>query len=168
MGNWAQPIKKVKLGPKFGVKDSLHPNGHRGVDYNGFAEGENLLAVNDGKVVANQWSDVLGNVLVLQVGKYFFGYCHMSKPSTRKVGETVSSGDVIGHAGNTGSASAGVHLHLTLSLEKLGVFSGKVYDAYGFIVKHIADQKKAVKAAPVVAPAPLVKSVTPRVKESGK
>lgn len=152
MGNWIQPVKKVKLGPKFGVKDAWHPNGHRGVDYNGFKQGENLLAVNDGKIVLNKWSDVLGNVVVLQVGKYYFGYCHMVKPSTRKVGEKVVSGDVIGHAGTTGSASSGVHLHLTLSLDKNGVFAGKVYDAYGFIEKKIKAQKEAPAASASVVP----------------
>ena len=155
MGKWIHPVKKVKLGSKFGVIDQWHTApGHRGTDYNGFKEGENLLAVNDGKVVMNKWSDVLGNVLVLQVGKYYFGYCHMSKPSTRKVGEKVESGDVVGHAGTTGSASFGVHLHFTLSLLKTGVFYGKQFDGYGFIVKQIAAQKQAAAAvpAPVVTP----------------
>ncbi|CAB4128860.1 Peptidase M23 [uncultured Caudovirales phage] len=157
MSQWTMPIKgKFKYGPLFGVKDSWHPNGHRGVDYNGFKGGTPYVAVNDGVIALNTWSNVLGNIVVLQVGKHFFGYCHMDKPSPLKVGTKVRSGDVIGSAGTTGSASSGVHLHLTLSLDKNGVIGGKVYDADGFIKKQIAAQVAAAKkaaAAPAVAPA---------------
>lgn len=141
MSKWIQPVKNVKLGPKFGVKDAWHPNGHRGTDYNGFKEGENLLAVFDGEIAMVKWSDVLGNIVVLKTtnGK-FFGYCHMSKPTTRKVGEKVKSGDVIGHAGTTGSASSGVHLHLTLGKTKDSVISGEVMDAYEYLVNKIKEQ----------------------------
>jgi len=138
MGTWIHPVKEVHLGSRFGVIDKYHAApGHRGDDYNGFKEGENLLAVHNGKVVLNKWSDILGNVVVLRVGLLYFGYCHMSKPSTRKVGEVVSMGDVIGHAGNTGSASSGVHLHFSMGWTKTAVFSGKLASGYEYIQKKI-------------------------------
>lgn len=148
---WIMPIKgKFKYGPAFGVVDSWHPNGHRGTDYNGFKEGTPYLAVNDGVIALVKESAILGNVVVLQVGKHYFGYSHMQKPCHLKVGTKVKSGDVIGYAGTTGSASSGTHLHLTLSLLKEGVFSGKVYDADAFLKKVIASQnaKKAAAAKP--------------------
>jgi murein DD-endopeptidase MepM/ murein hydrolase activator NlpD len=149
MANWTHALKKFKMGPLFGVVDSWHPNGHRGTDYNGFAGGTPLHAVSDGKIVINKWSDGLGNVVVLEVEgpygketkKLYFGYCHMDKPSPLKVGTVVASGDVIGGAGTTGKFSSGVHLHLTLSLLKDGVFAGKVYDAHGYLERRIAQQK---------------------------
>lgn len=148
MSKWTMPLKKgYKYGPLFGVVDTWHPNGHRGTDYNGFKSGEALLAVNDGVIVVNKFSAVLGNVVVLQVGKHFFGYCHLVNPSPLKVGTKVTSGQVIGGAGTTGSASSGVHLHLTLSLLKEGVFGGKVYDADAFLKKVIASQAAKAKAA---------------------
>jgi murein DD-endopeptidase MepM/ murein hydrolase activator NlpD len=138
MRTWIHPVKDVHLGSRFGAIDAYHAApGHRGDDYNGFKAGENLLAVSNGKIVLNKWSDVLGNVVVLRVGLLYFGYCHMEKPSTRKVGEVVAVGDVIGHAGNSGSASSGVHLHLTLGWTKLAVFAGKVSSAYNYIAKKI-------------------------------
>lgn len=144
--NWRYPVKTVRRGPAFGVKDALHPNGHRGTDYNGFAEGEPLFAVCDGMtVVLNRGvkeSKVLGNVIVLQVGSRFFGYCHLKDKSVLPVGKVVNHGDVVGHAGNTGSASAGVHLHLTLSDTVEGVFSGNVEDADKFLTAQIASEKK--------------------------
>ncbi len=142
-----QPLDKFELGTKFGVVDKAHPNGHRGTDYNGFKAGTALKAVNDGTIVTNQWSDVLGWVVVLKVGNRYFGYCHMLKQSPLKIGTVVKSGDVVGKAGNTGSASDGVHLHLTLSLKQYGVFQGKVYDAYAFLVKTIKAEKKAADNA---------------------
>lgn len=157
MSNWTQPVKKVKLGSLFGVVDQWHKApGHRGTDYNGFGSGEPVLAVSDGKIVTVKFSEVLGNVIVLQVGKLFFGYCHLVKPCELKVGTNVKAGQVIGYAGTTGSASFGVHLHFTLSKLKDGVFYGKVYDAYTFIQKKIADAKKAeavAKKTEAVAPA---------------
>ncbi|CAB4127915.1 Peptidase M23 [uncultured Caudovirales phage] len=161
MYNWRQPVDKVKLGSKFGVVDQWHKApGHRGTDYNGFASGAALKAVGDGKVVLNQWSDVLGNVVVLQIGKWYFGYCHMLEKSPLKIGAKIASGAVVGKAGNTGSASAGTHLHFTLSLDKQGVFYGKVYDAYTFIEKMKKSEAAAAKAA-AKAPAPVEAPVAP-------
>lgn len=151
---WRHALDKYKRGPVFGVVDSWHPNGHRGTDYNGFAAGTPLKAVNDGVIVTNKFSSVLGNVVVLQVGKHYFGYCHLDKPSPLKVGSKVVSGQVIGGAGTTGSASSGVHLHLTLSLLKDGVFGGKVYDAHAFIDKMITAQKAKAAAAKKPTPTP--------------
>lgn len=160
---WTMPLKgKYNYGPLFGVVDNWHPNGHRGTDYNGFKGGTPLLAVNDGVIVVNKFSAVLGNVVVLQTGKQFWGYCHLDKPSPLKVGTKVVSGQTIGGAGTTGSASSGVHLHLTLSLLKDGVFGGKVYDADAFLKKAIAGQKAAAaKAAQPAAPVAPVVAETP-------
>lgn len=134
--SWNYPLDKFKLGTAFGVKDALHPNGHRGTDYNGFKAGAKLKAVSDGKIVLNAYSKVLGNVVVLKVGLNFFGYCHLVEPSPLIVGTKVKAGDVIGKAGTTG-LSTGVHLHLTLGLTKTAVFSGKVFDAHKYLTKKI-------------------------------
>jgi len=147
MGLWRQPLDKFKLGPAFGVKDAEHPNGHRGCDYNGLPVGTPVLAVNDATVVLNQWSDALGHVLVIRVDRklkpaVFFGYCHLDAAPKLEIGAKVTSGQVIGKLGNTGSASTGPHLHLTLSLLKTGVFSGAVKDAYAFLVANIVKVKK--------------------------
>lgn len=139
---WRYPLDKFKLGTAFGVKDAAHPNGHRGDDYNGFPAGTKLRAVNDGTIVLSVYSKVLGNVVVLKVGLRFFGYCHMLAPTNLKIGAQVKSGDVIGLAGTTGSASSGVHLHLTASFTKNGVFAGKVYSAHKFLTKMIAKEIK--------------------------
>ena len=148
MSNYRLPLDKFKLGPAFGVIDSWHPNGHRGTDYNGFAKGYPAKAVGDGEITLNKFSKVLGNIVVLKVGKHYFGYCHLDKPSPLKVGSKVKSGDVVGLCGTTGSASSGTHLHFTLSLLPEGVIGGKVYDGHAFLLKMMAAEKKR-KSAPV-------------------
>lgn len=171
MAKWVMPVKGAyKYGPLFGVVDSWHPNGHRGTDYNGFPAGTPLLAVSRGTVVMNQFSKVLGNILVLKVrttikgeAKYvYFGYCHMNKPSPLAIGTIVNAGDVVGTAGTTGSASSGVHLHFTLSFEQNGVIGGKVYDADKFVKQKIKEEAAAA-AAPAPAPAAPAAPVAPAV-----
>jgi murein DD-endopeptidase MepM/ murein hydrolase activator NlpD len=135
------PLDKFKRGTAFGVKDTAHPNGHRGSDYNGFAEGTPVHAVADGVIASNQWSDVLGWVIVLSVKvglkKQYWGYCHLHEQSHLVKGNKIKLGDVLGKAGTTGSASSGVHLHLTLGDSATSVFSGAVKDADAYLIKQI-------------------------------
>lgn len=98
---------------------------HSGVDW-ARPEGTPIPSIANGTIVLQQWSDVLGNVSVLRVmGKdkklYYIGFCHL-KAEALEVGTKVKEGDVIGLVGNTGSASSGAHLHLTVSKELKGVF----------------------------------------------
>lgn len=140
---WRYPLDKFKRGTAFGVIDAAHPNGHRGDDLNGVKEGTPLKAVNDGKIVLATFSKILGNIVVLRVGVRFFGYCHMKAPTMHKVGTKVASGDVIGFLGNTGSASSGPHLHLTLGLNKMAVMMGKVFSPMKFLDKQIKLQESS-------------------------
>ena len=148
--NWRLPFPKVAdpFGSHSPQRKAMGLGPHRGCDYNGFKAGTPLKAVGDGKVTLNKWSDVLGWVVEIQVGKWFFIYCHMNEQSPLKVGTVVKSGQSVGGAGTSGSASSGVHLHFTLSLTSGGGISGKVYDPHAFLVKMIAAEKKA-SAQPV-------------------
>lgn len=134
---WCYPLDKFKRGTGFGVIDAAHPNGHRGSDYNGAPTGSPLKAVSRGKIVLTVYSKVLGHVVVLKTGIWFWGYCHMLEATPLKPGTIVECGDTIGKLGNSGTASSGPHLHLTRSLTKLGVFSGKVFDADWFLRKMV-------------------------------
>lgn len=139
------PLDKYKIGTKFGVIDEWHKApGHRGQDYNGFPAGTPLKAVNDGTIAINKWSGVLGWVIVLKVNdNCYFGYSHLRIQSKLKVGTKVKSGDTIGQAGTTGSASSGVHLHLTVGKEPESVFFGNVLDPHKFITDRIKKEKEA-------------------------
>ena len=143
MSNWRLPFPKVAdpFGSHSADRKAMGLGPHRGCDYNGFKAGTALPAVGDGVITLNRWSDVLGWVVVLKVGKHHFGYCHLNKQSPLKVGSAVKSGESVGGAGTSGSASSGVHLHFTLSLLPEGVFGGKVFDAHGFLVTAIARER---------------------------
>lgn len=98
---------------------------HSGVDW-ARPEGTPIPALANGTIVLQQFSQVLGNVSVLRVmgndkKLYYIGYCHL-KAEGLEVGQKVKEGDTIGFVGNTGSASSGAHLHLTVSKEVKGVF----------------------------------------------
>lgn len=138
MAEWMLPFPDKNLGTKFGVVDAAHPNGHRGTDWNKLKAGTKLPAVANGTIVLSKESEILGNVTVLKVLRkglipVYFGYCHMQKPCALPVGTKVKMGDTIGLLGNTGSASSGPHLHLTGSWTLMGVFYGKVFDAWKFL-----------------------------------
>ena len=103
---------------------------HSGVDFTGGSiEGKPLYATTGGKVVLSHYQgDGGGNMLVWQdsAGKYHW-YMHMSEPSTFKVGDEISGGDLIGYVGSTG-ASTGPHLHYTINDSTSSSGSGNVYN----------------------------------------
>lgn len=162
--NWCLPFPVVSdaFGTHSAERKAMGLGPHRGCDYNGFNAagkrvfkfglGTPLPAVGDGVVTLNKWTDVLGWVVEIKVGKWFFTYCHMQKQSSLKVGDKVKSGQTVGLAGSTGSASNGPHLHFTLSLTSGGGITGKVFDAHTFLVKAIAAQKPASPTVSVATP----------------
>jgi murein DD-endopeptidase MepM/ murein hydrolase activator NlpD len=108
---------------EFRKKNGMQP--HSGVDW-ARPEGTFIPAIASGTIVLQQWSDVLGNVSVLRVMDKdkklaYVGFCHLAKPGL-EVGTKLKEGDIVGYVGNTGSASSGAHLHLTVSREVKGVF----------------------------------------------
>ena len=108
---------------EFRKKNGMQP--HSGVDW-ARPEGTFIPAIASGTIVLQQWSDVLGNVSVLRVMDKdkklaYVGFCHLAKPGL-EVGTKLKEGDIVGYVGNTGSASSGAHLHLTVSRQIKGVF----------------------------------------------
>lgn len=114
---------------------------HSGTDFApaGSSKGKTAIpAVADGTVKLVQWSNVLGWVLVQSVYDVkkkktaYVGYCHLKEEPTLKVGAKLKEGDSIGIMGTTGSASSGIHLHLTISWAVKGVF-GMTADKFDFV-----------------------------------
>lgn len=125
-------------------KHGLQP--HSGVDFapKGSNRGKTPIpAIGDGTIRLIQFSNVLGWVLVHTIWDIkkkkaaYVGYSHLkcethginckgghdaSLALDLKVGQRVTEGQTIGIMGNTGTASSGVHLHLTMSWREKGVF----------------------------------------------
>ena len=105
---------------------------HSGLDF-GVPERTAIPALANGTITLQQFSKVLGNVTELRVMAYdpsgdktkkeifYVGYSHL-RAEGLDVGTKVKEGDTIGFVGNTGSASSGAHLHLTVSKQHKGVF----------------------------------------------
>ena len=139
------PFPKKTITSRFGTT-ARRLTAHRGLDY-APKEGTRIPAVADGTIQTNKWSRVLGWVVVQSAWDHikgrtvFIGYCHLQEQPKLKVGDRVKEGQTIGKVGNTGSASKGAHLHLTIGPKVNSVFMGVVFDPESFIDEQIANAK---------------------------
>jgi murein DD-endopeptidase MepM/ murein hydrolase activator NlpD len=134
------PAKVTRISDKFGTHSDLRKKlglgPHRGIDYS-VAEGTPLLAVGTGRIKNIGHTSVLGNFIEISApcivkGKMvvkIFGYYHLRDDQnlTHKVGDAVKAGEVLCHAGNTGSASSGAHLHF-MAGDKINLATNPVED----------------------------------------
>lgn len=87
--------------------------GHFGLDI-AVGEGEPVKAVLDGTVILAGWNMATGYTITLQHSSNLVSsYMHNSL-LLKKQGDRVRAGEPIAIAGNTGSLSTGIHLHLEL------------------------------------------------------
>lgn len=87
--------------------------GHFGLDI-AVGEGEAVKAILDGTVISAGWNMATGYVITIQhTANLVSAYMHNSV-LLKKQGDRVRAGEPIAIAGNTGSLSTGVHLHLEL------------------------------------------------------
>lgn len=143
--NWRHPFPKKLITSRFGTT-ARRLTAHRGLDY-APKEGTAIPAVADGTVQVVKWSSVLGWILVqsawdpIKGRTVFVGYCHLQEKPTLAVGTRIKAGQAIGKCGNTGSASRGAHLHLTIGPKATSVTFGLVFNPETFIDEQIAHAK---------------------------
>lgn len=94
---------------------------HRGSDwgFKGGSEGKPVYAVADGVVADVLWSDALGHCIITKNShdKVYVIFAHLAeKPTLKRLERVIGGETVLGKIGNTGSASAGAHLHAAASL----------------------------------------------------
>lgn len=165
MSVWILPFPDSDITCAHGVKDELHPSGHRGTDYGkGTArKGAPVKAITRGKVVRSEWHDNLGNVVVTSlIGGKFAYFCHLVEPGVA-LGTIVDAGDVIGKIGNTGRYSFGAHLHCGISEHPEGVYTGKVESLPAFVKANQVAEKKPAHVVEKVAVKPTVAPVSKAV-----
>lgn len=170
---------------EFRRKNGLQP--HSGTDFapRGSNKGKTAIpAVGSGTVKVAQWSNVLGWVLVHTVWDVkkkkavYIGYSHLSCKThginckgghdvsmalNLKIDDKIKEGDTIGIMGNTGSATSGVHLHLTGSWKVKGIF-GVTSDKFDVVEWVETQEVPAAKGATKKAAPAVVKNVKPEVK----
>lgn len=133
-----------------------HP--HRGNDwgFKGGSAGKSVYAVADGVVSKVFWSDVLGNCVITRNthDKIYVLVAHLEAASPLKKGDAVVGGEtVLGKIGNTGSLSAGAHLHAAASTESMPHLApfDKLLDLFTLMD---ADKAKREAAKPAAEPTP--------------
>ena len=85
---------------------------HTGTDYRA-PTGTPIESIGDGGVVLSKNLFYCGNTILIEHGFELFSmYCHLDKVS-KKAGDVVRAGEIIGFSGSTGF-SVGAHLHLGL------------------------------------------------------
>jgi murein DD-endopeptidase MepM/ murein hydrolase activator NlpD len=139
--SWRHPFNKKLITSRFGTTQN-RLTAHRGLDY-APKEGSRIPAVTEGTVQVVKWSSILGWVLVQSAwdainGKaVFIGYCHLQEKPALQPKTRIKIGQTIGKVGNTGSASRGAHLHLTVGPRVTSVTFGVVFDPETFIDERI-------------------------------
>lgn len=123
------PFHHSKITGRFGTLSEFRRakglQAHSGLDF-AMPVGTPIPALANGTIVLSQESKVLGHVVVLRIMDKqkklaYIGYSHLQKPGLA-VGTKVKEGETVGFVGNTGSASSGPHLHMTVSREIKGIF----------------------------------------------
>lgn len=149
IAEYIEPFDKKVRGDELGNMASYRTHPHRGQDWHP-AELSPIKAITTGTVIANEWSDVLGWILIHRTfDGLFVLYAHLAEQSGKYVDTVVKMGDVIGRVGGgkhkSGSASTGAHLHLAIATSKLPHLCN--YERLLDPIKHIADN--AAKVAPI-------------------
>lgn len=104
---------------RFGVRSSIRSGAHTGTDIC-CAKGTPIKAVADGTVIFAQRNGSYGNLIKIDHGngvETWYAHCNTLNA---KVGQQVSSGDVIATVGSTGN-STGPHLHLEIRINGVAV-----------------------------------------------
>lgn len=124
------PLPEAFISSRYGTLENRQTR-HRGLDFRA-KEGTWIKAPQSGTIVLNTWSDCLGWCLVLRVWNgtrpMFFGFAHLQKKSSLKVGTKIEAGQRFCMVGNTGSCSRGAHLHLTYGPTVRHIFEGVTLD----------------------------------------
>ncbi|MBQ8248865.1 MAG: M23 family metallopeptidase [Clostridia bacterium] len=101
---------------------------HEGCDYI-VKYGEDIMAMNNGKVVFAGYLDYSGYMVVIDHGLGLKSwYAHLNDNIPVQVGDTVAKGDVIGHGGTTGFTSLDPICHIAVSVYDVPVSQYDLWD----------------------------------------
>lgn len=122
----------------YAARASVGRPDHAGIDIKSSTGNTAIYAAADGTIVASGYNSSNGNFVIIQhtvSGKTVYSfYAHLSKIT--KSSGWVAKGTQIGVIGNTGSSSAGIHLHFAIvdGLSSTGGYYGYVSSFTGDMV----------------------------------
>lgn len=122
-GEWTAPMRKGTYSlpssdaGRYGWR--IHPirgtrDFHNGIDL-GAATGQRVYSIGAGTVVKAYYDSCWGNLVIVDHGEYLSMYTHLNSFALPVVPNMpVVAGQQLGEVGDTGSCSAGSHLHFTV------------------------------------------------------
>lgn len=133
---WMLPANDTIITDRFGYRVPPFEGAsayHQGADI-GANTGDNVYAIADGEIAGAKYNDSLGWYVELRVKEpgghtILYTFAHNSELLVNS-GDKVKQGDVIAHAGMTGSAN-GPHCHFTADDETDGLTVNALLFAYG-------------------------------------
>lgn len=150
-----QPLDKLYITSKFGMRDLLGMWWHNGIDLRAVV-GTPIYAVADGVVRVAKDGGGYGLYIVIDHGGWGTLYAHLSKFAVES-GMKVKAGDLIGLSGNTSNVQVAPHLHFEIRLGSYDVFwdrskeNSSVFmrciDPESYIIDLIEDSKMTVEQA---------------------
>ncbi|HET6622860.1 MAG TPA: peptidoglycan DD-metalloendopeptidase family protein [Candidatus Saccharimonadales bacterium] len=130
-GKWVLPLEPGS----YTLTDPYrpYPNGHNGLDFAG-ACGSPVQADSGGRIVRAGYDSGWGNFIVIQHAPRLwslFGHMTGFAPGIG-VGQTVSTGQLIGYEGSTGN-STGCHVHVTIATDLDWAMQGRAVGGKGSV-----------------------------------
>lgn len=108
--NLFPPVSRGIISSQYNIN-----NRHYGIDIL-CNKDEAIKSVGDGVVIMSSWTRDSGYVLAIYHNNNLISIYKHNAKLLKKVGETVTSGDIVSIVGNTGEFTSGPHLHLELWL----------------------------------------------------
>ncbi len=120
-GPFIFPVKNPIVTDAYGyTRDTVgYAITHKGTDFHA-PEGTPVMAINSGIVRVVQKYEIYGNTVIVDHGDGLLSmYMHLSQAKV-KVGDKVTTGDIIALSGETGYAES-PHLHLTIRINNISI-----------------------------------------------
>lgn len=130
-GSWSLPLPAGS----YTLTDPYrpYPGGHNGQDFASSC-GDPVKADSGGQIVRADYDSGWGNYIVIQHGPQLWSlFGHLTRfASGIKVGQTVSTGQLVGYEGSTGN-STGCHVHVTIATDLSWAIRGRAVGGRGSV-----------------------------------
>jgi murein DD-endopeptidase MepM/ murein hydrolase activator NlpD len=122
----------------YGNSEPPRTQPHTGSDWP-MPEGTPIPAISSGLCVYTGFNEGTGNCIVVRMSNgLYWAYLHMLEPASVAQGADVARGEIVGLVGDTGTASNGFHLHITMSdSPNAYVGGGNTFDPFAYIMANL-------------------------------
>jgi murein DD-endopeptidase MepM/ murein hydrolase activator NlpD len=113
MSSTSLKFTEYPITEKFKEVDSLHPNGHSGIDFATPMNTE-VQCIEDAIVEKIYNDNYSGLTLTIKLDEdNVMSFCHLNSVKVKQ-GDSIQSGQIIAYTGNSGEHTTGSHIHVTM------------------------------------------------------